>query len=141
MLSRVPSAQGGWERNPLSLINRWRIFDNLRRSLVPSTSLALLLFGWLASKAPGVWSLVVGLAVAIPAVAPLFDRFARYLQGSVQGWRGAFDEIIRAGVLLAFLPHQAWLSLDAIFRVRDRRWISHHHLLEWHTTDSTARTH
>ena len=140
MFAHVPSAEGEWIRNPLSAISRWRIFDNLRRSLVPSASLLLLLFGWLTSKAPGVWSLVVGLAVAIPAVAPLFDRFARYLQGSIQGWRGAFDEIIRAAVMLALLPHQAWLSLDAIGRVAYRRWISHHHLLEWQTADSAART-
>ena len=139
ILPHVPSAQGVWVRNPLSAINRWRIFDNLRRSLVPSASLLLLLFGWLTSKAPGVWSLVVGLAVAIPAVAPLFERFARYLQGSIQGWRGAFDEIIRAAVMLAFLPHQAWLSLDAIVRVTYRRWISRHHLLEWQTADSATR--
>ena len=139
MLGRVPSAHGGWERNPLSVINRWRIFDNLRRSLVPSASMLLLLFGWLTSKAPGVWSLLVGLAVAIPAVAPLFERSARYLHGSVRGWRGAFDEVLRAAVLLAFLPHQAWLSVDAIVRVTYRRWISHHHLLEWQTADSAAR--
>ena len=104
MLGRVPSAHGGWERNPLSVINRWRIFDNLRRSLVPSASMLLLLFGWLTSKAPGVWSLLVGLAVAIPAVAPLFERSARYLHGSIRGWRGAFDEVVRAAVLMAFLP-------------------------------------
>ena len=58
-------------------MNRWRILDNLRRSLVPVASLLLLLFGWLISAAPGVWSLVVGLAVAIPALAPLLDRLAR----------------------------------------------------------------
>ena len=65
------------------LINRWRIFDNLRRSLVPVASLLLLLFGWLISRVPGMWSLVVGLAIAIPAFAPLLDRWARTLQGSV----------------------------------------------------------
>jgi len=139
IFSRVPIATGVWERNPLSAINRWRIFDNLRRSLVPSTSLLLLLFGWLISNAPGVWSLVVGLAVAIPAAAPLLDRFARYLQGSIRGWRGAFDEVIRAAIMLAFLPHQAWLSLDAIVRVTYRRWFSRHHLLQWITADTVSR--
>jgi cyclic beta-1,2-glucan synthetase len=37
--SRVPSADGGSVANPLTRINRWRIFDNLRRSLVPVASL------------------------------------------------------------------------------------------------------
>ncbi len=141
MLSRVPAADGSLERNPLSVINRWRIFDNLRRSLVPSASLVLLLFGWLTLKAPAVWSLVVGLAIAIPAVAPLFERFARYLQGSIRGWRGAFDELIRAAVMIAFLPHQAWLSIDAICRVTYRRWFSRHHLLEWQTAESASLAH
>ncbi len=140
VLARVPAASGGRERNPLSVINRWRILDNLRRSLVPSASLLLLLFGWLTSKAPGVWSLVVGLAVAIPSVAPLFERFARYMQRSILGWRGAFDEAIRAAVMLAFLPHQAWLSVDAIARVAYRRAVSHRHLLEWQTAESVSRT-
>ncbi|HEY4361384.1 MAG TPA: glucoamylase family protein [Bryobacteraceae bacterium] len=131
IFSRVPSANGGLEANPLSFMNRWRILDNLRRSLVPIASLLLLLFGWLISAAPGIWSLVVGLAVAIPAMAPLIDRFARRLQGSMHNWQGAPDDLERAAVLIAFLPHQAWLSLHAIASVAYRRNISHRHLLEW----------
>ena len=131
---------GGSEPNPLPIIGRWRIFDNLRRSLVPVASLLLLLFGWLISPAPGVWSLVVGLAVAIPALAPLLDRLARRLQGSVHGWQGAADELVRASVMLVFLPHQAWLAMDAIVRVFYRRHVSHRHLLEWQTAES-AGTH
>ena len=92
---RVPAASGELEPNPLSVINRWRILDNLRRSLVPVAALLLLLLGWLTRAAPGVWSLVVGLAVAIPAVAPLLDRLARKVQGSVHRWQGAADELIR----------------------------------------------
>ena len=91
----------------------------------------LLLFGWLMSAAPGVWSLVVGLAVAIPALAPLLDRLARRVQGAVHGWQGAADELVRAAVMIAFLPHQAWLSVDAIVRVAYRRKISGRKLLEW----------
>ena len=67
VLGRVPGAAGEPEPNPLTPINRWRILDNLRRSLVPVAALLLLLLGWLISAAPGVWSLVVGFAVAIPA--------------------------------------------------------------------------
>ena len=74
---------------------------------MPVASLSLLLFGWLISAAPGVWSLVVGLAVVIPALAPLLDRLARRLQGTVSGWRGAADELVRAAVMIAFLPHEA----------------------------------
>ena len=129
-------AAGGAERNPLELIHRWRILDNLRRSLVPVASLLLLLFGWLISRVPGVWSLVVALAVAIPALAPLLDRWARTLHGSVTGWRGAADELLRASVMIAFLPHQAWISTDAIIRAWYRSHISRRHMLEWQTADA-----
>ena len=122
--------------NPLSTISRWRIFDNLRRSLVPVASLLLLLFGWLISAAPGVWSLVVGLAIAIPALAPLLDRWARQVEGAVHGWQGAADELIRSAVLTAFLPHQAWLAVDAIVRACYRQCVSRRHLLEWQTADA-----
>jgi cyclic beta-1,2-glucan synthetase len=140
MFGQVPTASGGKEPNPLSVIGRWRIFDNLRRSLVPVASLLLLLFGWLISTAPGVWSLVVGLAIAIPAVTPLLDRGARVMQGAVYGWRGAADELLRAAIMLAFLPHQAWLSVDAIARVAYRRSVSHRDLLEWQTAESAGAT-
>lgn len=134
---RVP-APGGTQPNPLSIMNRWRLLDNLRRSMVPIASLLLLLFGWLISAAPGVWSLVVGLAIAIPALAPLLDRLARRVQGTVSGWRGAADELVRTAVMIAFLPHQAWLSTDAIVRAIYRRRISRRQLLEWQTAESAG---
>jgi len=135
---RAPAAGGGKEPNPISVIGRWRILDNLRRSLVPVASLLLLLFGWLISDAPGVWSLVVGLAIAIPALAPLLDRVARILQGAVYRWRGAADQLVQGVVMIAFLPHQAWLAADAIARVFYRRSISRRNLLEWQTAESAG---
>ncbi len=60
---------------------------------MPVAALLLLLLGWLTSAAPGVWSLVVGLAVAIPAMTPLLDRLARRVQGTVHRWQGAADEL------------------------------------------------
>ena len=138
ILPHVPVNGGGTEPNPLTLVNRWRILDNLRRTLVPVASMLLLLFGWLISAAPGAWSLVVGLAIVIPGFAPLLDRLARHIQGSVRGWQGAADELIRAVVMIAFLPHQAWLSADAIVRVMYRRFISRHFLLQWQTAENAG---
>jgi cyclic beta-1,2-glucan synthetase len=138
ILGRVPAPDGKTEPNPLTLVNRWRILDNLRRTVVPVASLLLLLFGWLISAAPGAWSLVVGLAIVIPGFAPLLDRLARHIQGSVRGWHGAADELTRAVVMIAFLPHQAWLSVDAIVRVVYRRFISRRHLLQWQTAESAG---
>ena len=138
IFSKVPSGSGTKVPNSLPLISRWRIFDNLRRSLVAPASLLLLLFGWLMSPAPGVWSLVLGVAIALLALAPLLDHAARRLRGSLEGWQGAADELVRSLVMIAFLPHQAWVSVDAIVRVAYRRAISRHHLLEWQTAEAAG---
>lgn len=139
LAGEVPSGGGKAEPNPLSVINRWRILDNLRRSLVPVAALLLLLMGWLITATPGVWSLVVGLAVVIPALTPLLDRLARRMQGKVHRLQGAADELVRATVMVAFLPHQAFLSVDAIARVFYRSLVSRRGMLEWQTADR-ART-
>ena len=133
ILPRVSSRGGVREPNPLSWINRWRILDNLRRSLVPIAAILVLLLGWLVSAAPQVWSVIVALALIIPAIAPLLDRLARRVQGTVQRWQGAAHELIRTLVTLAFLPHQAWVAADAIVRVQYRMRVSRRNLLEWQT--------
>ena len=138
IFSQVPSAGGTKVPNSLPGISRWRIFDNLRRSLVTPASLLLLLFGWFLSPSPGVWSLVLGLAIALLALAPLLDHAARRLRGAVEGWHGAADELVRSIVMIAFLPHQAWVSVDAIVRVAYRRLVSRRHLLEWQTAESAG---
>ena len=135
ILANVPGESGTLGPNPLTIINRWRIFDNLRRSVVPIASVLLLLLGWLISASPGVWTLMLLLALAIPVLASLLDRLARRIQGTIQGWQGAADELVRTIVLLAFLPHQGWLAMDAIVRVTFRRWISRRNLLEWQTAE------
>ncbi|HEY3742741.1 MAG TPA: glucoamylase family protein [Bryobacteraceae bacterium] len=135
----VPGPHGRRVKNPLSTINRWRVLDNLRRSLVPMASLLLLAFGWFVSAVPGVWTLVVGLAVVTPALVPVLERWSRRIEGTVYGWRGAADDLKRAGVGLAFLPHQAWLNADAIVRAFHRKWISKRRILEWQTAADDSR--
>jgi cyclic beta-1,2-glucan synthetase len=128
---RVPAPGGRLLSNPLSGINRWRIFDNLRRSLVPIASVLLLLTGWLTGAAHGTWSLVVGLAAVIPTLAPLLDRLARKIQGTALRWRGSEAAFVRAVVAVAFLSHQAWIAADAIVRALYRVCVSRRKLLEW----------
>jgi hypothetical protein len=50
----------------------------------------------------------------------------------------------RAVVIAAFLPHQAYLAMDAIVRACYRLWFSRRHLLEWQTAEMShlaARSH
>ena len=70
LLPRVP-AQDGWIRNDLAVIDRWKILDNLRRSLLAASLMLLLIAGWtVLPGAAWVWTL---LAALTPAVPPLFN--------------------------------------------------------------------
>ncbi len=140
---RVPQAAGGRGPNPLSLLSRWKILDNLRRSLLPSTSVGLLLASWFVSpKISGIAALVVGMQLLFhPLANPLTMATTRkgmkYFTPSK-----LLHDLLRATADAALLPHQATVNLDAIARVWYRRFISRRNLLEWTaqaTHWSTAR--
>ncbi len=128
----VPRPAGRREQNPLSGFNRWKIFDNLRRSLVPLTGLGLLTASWLISSRMGlISSCVVAIQLLFhPLVQPFtWATTGRWLKGI--SLSKVIHDLLRAVVEAALLPHQAWLALDACSRVWYRRFISHRRLLEW----------
>src|SRR6185436_15705020 len=96
LLPWVPTRGGGFERNRLPLISRWKIFDNLRRSLVPPATLALLLAAWtFLPGSPAVWTAAVVLALGFP-VYPLLLRFLappRPQQPWLVSLRARWDEV------------------------------------------------
>lgn len=127
MFSKVKNSAGEKVPNPLPLIDRWKFFDNLRRSLLPVFSLIVLLSGWFVSNHPVFWTLfVVGmyfLPFAISVIPHLFTIKMKEIG----------VDAIRSVVNIALIPHQAYLSLNAFFKVLYRRYISHRHLLQWQT--------
>jgi len=128
----VPQASGGRGANPLSLLNRWKILDNLRRSLLPATSLGLLVASWLVSPRFGVIAtLVVGTQLLFHPLAQPFTmattrKGLKYFSPSK-----LLHDLLRATADAALLPHQAAVTLDAIARVWYRRMVSRRGLLEW----------
>ncbi len=66
LLPWAPTAHDGWRRNALTALSRWKILDNLRRSLVPTALLALLVFGWLWVTSVVSWTLAVLAMVLVP---------------------------------------------------------------------------
>ncbi len=135
-------------RWPLSGINRWKLVDNLRRSLVAPASLALIalaLFGHGLSL-----PMALLLSAAAQAAAPLLGALAgtvpRHLSLVGERFlRAALTDIWRAvaGGLwhLVLLPQQALLSADAALRTLYRLVISRRNLLEWTTADAARAAH
>ena len=142
LLPRVPSADGKKVPNDLSIIDRWKILDNLRRSLLTPTVLALLVAGW--TWLPGsalVWTLIGALTLAMPLFTGIVAELAQSLRGVplrgvVQSAREAATRWLLA---LAFLSYEAFLVLDAIGSTLVRLFITHEHLLQWTTSAHTIR--
>jgi len=143
IFSHVPEESGIWVTNPISVISRWKIFDNLRRSLVEPFTFTLFVAGWLGLPGgPLYWTIVLSLILALPAFMVLGFGLLGTLSSDRKG--GVSEDFSGFGkafliVLLdfIFLPHQTLLSLDAIVRSLVRRFVTGKRLLEWETAAET----
>lgn len=133
-------------RRRIGAINRWKMFDNLRRSLVAPASLALLLLA-LSGHALSVWS-TLGLVTAAFLAGPMMGAIAAFSPSRddlslTYFYRRAAIDLARTlcGALwhLAQLLQHAMMALDAIACTLYRMAISHRNLLQW-TTASTAQS-
>ena len=147
MFSRVPDESGRWVKNPISEVSRWKIFDNLRRSLVEPFTFILFVAGWIGLPGgPLYWTIVPLMLIFFPTLVQLSFGLGRAWQSTGKGSvADAFSGFWKAvlGVLLniVYLPYQALLSLDAIVRALVRRLITGERLLEWETAaEAEART-
>ncbi|WP_426661989.1 GH36-type glycosyl hydrolase domain-containing protein [Rhodanobacter aciditrophus] len=145
LLPWAPAANGRWRRNALSALSRWKILDNLRRSLVPAALLALLALGWLALAPVLSWTLAVLAMVLVP---PLLSALLELVQKPRdvqldQHLRAASvaagQHLGRIALHLAWLPHEALYSLDAVLRTLWRMAVSRRHLLQWRSSAEVAR--
>ena len=135
---RVPDRNHRRVPNSLDVLSRWKIFDNLRRSLVPVASVTVLALTWFA--APSLQLFTAALLASVILFQPLAGPLT--WATSAKGLR-AFSlrqiqhDTTRALAEAALLPHQAGLALDALLRVMYRRLISRRGLLEWTTAQMT----
>jgi len=134
---RVPDAQGAHPRNPLSLLSQWKLFDNLRRSLVPPALLLLLLLGW-TLLAPAWWwtAAVLGILLVPSLIASLLDLLRKpdevpLAQHLAFASRAALRRLAQIAFSLACLPYEAYFSAEAILRTHWRILVTHRRLLEW----------
>jgi cellobiose phosphorylase len=140
------NADGRWVRNRLSVMARWKILDNLRRSLEPLAMLLMLAWGWFASSQPMNWTLaVIGMLVIQPLLrtltgllqAPPDVPYGQYL-GTLLGDLGR--DLTRAGLALAWLPFEMFYSVDAVLRSLWRIGFSRRLLLQWQPSREVERS-
>ncbi len=139
LLPSVPDEAGNRVRNPISLISRWKILDNVRRSLVEPSVFLLLLLGWLLLPGKALaWTFAtVGILLAPAFCQCTVDLVAAAVQRKKvianDAFRGLFSAAVNVWLSVTFLLHQTLLSLDAIVRTCVRRVVTRKRLLEWET--------
>ncbi len=145
LFSKVPDGAGSKATNPLNQLNKWKIFDNLRRSTAPVASFAALYTGMLSKSfnftvAASVAELSAVSALLISSAELVFRRDvntkARYHSTIISGFGAALTQTL---VQLIFLPYQAYISLHAIITALYRMKVSKKNLLSWVTAAESEK--
>jgi len=146
--------RGDWQllpwlfgRGALKCIYRWKILDNLRRSLLPISQLGLILLALLYLN----WNFIAWGALILSGT--LFSLAANISRTTffwikrltanryASGFLPAVLTILEEGILLFILiPYRAYINVDAIVRTLFRLYVSHKRLLEWKTAESVEKT-
>ncbi len=151
--NKVRNEKGEQVKNQVNTIGRWKIFDNLRRSVLSLSVMIMLIAGFAIdiqdsqSLISPAWYVFVALiVVASPIVFFIFGQltkmpnFGKRYHYYARLMRGFKVIIYRSIVQFALLPTEALMYTDAIVRACYRMWFSHKNLLNWITSDEAAKT-
>jgi cyclic beta-1,2-glucan synthetase len=147
LFGRGHAGAGAPGRSKLPLIGRWKIADNLRRTLSAPASFAALVLGWiLPAHAAVLWTVFILATNAVPTLMPVAAQIMPRRAGiaplshlralSADLWLS----LRQIALQIILLPHQAALMVDAVARTLYRLTISHRNLLEWVTAAKSTQS-
>lgn len=145
ILPFVPGVDNHWNKNPVSALSRWKIFDNIRRSLVPLALTCLLLLGWLVLPSSLTWTILVSIIIVIPVfIISVWDTINKprdvvFIHHIINSIHNAADIIIKTSLTLICLPYEAFLNLASIGKALWRMLVSRKKLLEWNPSADEER--
>jgi cellobiose phosphorylase len=144
LLPKVPGARRHWYKNPVSGLSRWKIFDNIRRSLVPVALTSLLLFDWIVLPATLFWTLVVSAIIVAPILfTAVWNTLLKpkdviqlhHIKNSAKDSAEIFRKTL---FTLICLPYEAFLNIKAITTSLWRMIFTRKKLLEWDPSASAG---
>ena len=144
IFGHAPDLNGGRVRAPISLISRWKMLDNLRRTLSAPAAFLTLLAGWtLPFASPVIWTIFVLATIILPALLPVLTGLIPYRRGISKRShaRAVGADLVLAvshvALVMTLLANQAWLMTDAIVRTLFRVYVTRRKMLEWVTAAQT----
>jgi cyclic beta-1,2-glucan synthetase len=142
MLPWVPGPSGKILKNPISALSKWKIFDNIRRSLVPIALMAMLLFGWIYSHSPVFWTLAVLTILLLNSLISFFwevwqkPEDVGMLPHLIMSFQFTLQHFAHQLFLLITMPYEAFVYADAIWRTNWRMIVGHRRLLQWNPSQN-----
>ena len=145
LTNRIVNRKNEKVKNPVNILGRWKILDNIVRMFLPFTLLIVLLCAVVLNKVNTFWwILFVILEIALPIL--FFLRSKMYGQGREKTtiyyknlFFGGRSLLLRSYIVLATLPFYTYLYLDAFFKSIYRLIISHKNLLNWITAEDAQK--
>ncbi len=139
LLNRVPPpADAAPAFSTIPPVGRWKMADNLRRTLSAPLAVLALLAGWvLPLEAALIWTIFILTTIVLPPIIPVIAAIRPRRTGiTLASHLRALGSDLRlslalSGMVITLLAHQSWLMGDAIGRTLYRLFVSHRNMLEW----------
>ena len=137
ILPFIPGIQKKWHKNPLSLLSRWKIIDNIRRSLIPIALTAFIILGWFALPSFLFWAVIITGMIVIPIIiTSIWNTISKpkdviIIHHIRNSFYSIFDILKKTIFIFICFPYEAFSNLKAILQTLWRMVISKKHLLEW----------
>lgn len=148
LFPKIKNRSGNYVRNPLNSLSKFKILDNLRRSIVPVSIFFLLIVGMVITNAD-IAFVVCFLGIFISLILTCIDKIVfrremenRFVSASKNFiWQasGVTSSLYQTVLELCFLPYKVYISLKSIIKTLYRLIISNENLLEWMTSEEAEK--
>lgn len=145
IFGRGPRSAGPRARGGVTAMGRWKMLDNLRRSLTAPSLVAALIVGFaLPFPLAMMWTTFIVATIALPPLIPVVLQILPSRPGvTLRSHFRALDEdfrlaVAQLGLVVTFIGDQAWLAIDAIVRTLLRLAVTRRNLLQWTPSSQIA---
>ena len=146
LLGKVKNKKGRKVKNPINLLGKYKILDNIIRMFLNPMLLLVLLLSFTGSyRKAAFWIAIVALEIAISIIFFLRSKMSRKAKNYKEIYYknlyyGGKSILLRSYIVFANIPFYTKLYMDAFFRTLYRLFISHKNLLNWITADEAEKT-
>lgn len=120
----------------INLLNKWKIFDNIKRSLLAPNLLLVVILSVTMLKEKNSIVLLCFLAIISPLVFTVTD----FVVTPKNKLMGTFKNMEQFFLITSFIPYQAYLVSNAVIKTLFRLFISRKNLLEWEPYSKSEKT-